>query len=107
MTVAIVLCTAPADEAPQLADRMLEAHLAACVNLLGPVQSRYRWQGKVEQAEETLLVIKTHADRLDELQARVSEWHSYDVPEFLVVHADSGLDAYLEWVAQSTDPGTA
>lgn len=100
-SVTVVLCTVPEAEAAALADRLLEEHLVACVNLVGPVQSRYRWEGALEQAQEMLLVMKTAGPVAERLRQRIAELHSYDVPEVLEFHADSGLPAYLSWVAQS------
>jgi periplasmic divalent cation tolerance protein len=96
--VCIAITTAPAGEAKALARRLLEARLIACANLLGPVRSLYWWQGSIESADETVLLLKTNSAALDELRSRLSEWHSYDVPEFLVFAVDSGLPAYLSWV---------
>jgi periplasmic divalent cation tolerance protein len=66
------------------------------------VVSVYRWEGKVERAEEVLLMIKTTCDRVSVLQERLLELHPYSVPEFLVLEASDGLPAYLQWVAEST-----
>jgi periplasmic divalent cation tolerance protein len=99
--VSLVLCTVPAEEAEGLVQRILSARLAACVNLVGPVRSRYWWEGRVESAEEILLLMKVPADRVDALRERVVAWHSYDVPEFLEFTASSGLAAYLAWVTDS------
>ena len=99
--VTLVLCTVPEAEAAALADRLLEEELVACVNVIGPVTSRYRWQGKVERAEEMLLMMKTAGRLAGRLRERIVELHSYDVPEVLEFHADSGLPAYLDWVGES------
>ena len=101
--VVLVLTTAPLDEGRRLADRLLEERLCACANLVGPVVSRYRWQGKIEEGNELLLVLKTRRDRADALMARLRELHSYEVPEALVVPVESGLAAYLSWVADSCE----
>ena len=100
----LVLSTAPVDLAEGLADRLLEHRLAACVNLVGPVRSRYRWQGKIETAAETLLVIKTLRATVPALLTRLRELHTYEVPEALVVPVESGLDAYLAWIADCCRP---
>jgi periplasmic divalent cation tolerance protein len=76
--------------------------LAACVNIVSaPMESTYRWKGKVESAKEFLLVIKTMARRLKELEKEIARTHSYEVPEFLVLRADSGSRSYLEWLAEA------
>jgi periplasmic divalent cation tolerance protein len=103
-SVVLVLCTAPAAEADSLADRLLEEKLAACVNLIGPMTSRYRFEGRIETGEEMLLLIKTTAARKSALRRRIVDLHSYAVPEVLEFQADSGLPAYLGWVVDSVEP---
>jgi periplasmic divalent cation tolerance protein len=101
--VAIVLTTLGAGaDAAALARALVEERLAACVNVIGPVTSIYRWNGKVEQDAEQQLVIKTTAARLEALEARVRALHPYAVPEFLVLTAAGGSEAYLAWVRNST-----
>ena len=101
-TVAIVLTTIGADaDAATLARTLVEERLAACVNLLPPMTSVYRWQGKVEQDRELQIVIKTTADRVPALQTRLRQLHPYELPEFLVIDA-TGSEAYLAWVGEST-----
>lgn len=104
--VSLVLCTAPAAAAPGIAEALLQHRVAACVNLLGPIRSQYWWQGGIEQAEETLLLIKTPDGLLAELRAVLLARHPYEVPELLVFRADAGLASYLEWVQASCRPPT-
>ena len=99
--VVVVLCTAPESEAEALVDRLLEERLVACVNLVGPVRSRYRWQGKLEESAEMLLVAKTTATAAGALRQRLVELHSYDVPEVLELPVAAGAQAYLDWVLES------
>lgn len=101
----VVLTTWPADGDPSAFARILvEGRLAACVNVLGEMESTYRWEGRVEEARERQLVIKTARSRVPEVEARLRELHPYDVAEFLVLRvADGGAD-YLAWVAGSTAP---
>ena len=73
------------EQAERIAHRLVEQQLAACVNILPGVQSIYRWQGKVETAAEVLMVIKTSADLVAEVELTIASLHSYDVPEFLVL----------------------
>ena len=103
--ISLALCTVAEAEAESLVDRLLAERLIACANLVGPVRSRYRWQGAVEEASETLLVCKTRTSLLPALQNRVRELHSYDCPEVLTFHADGGLPAYLAWVFEETASG--
>jgi periplasmic divalent cation tolerance protein len=92
-------------EARRIASKVVRKRLAACVNIvLGPIQSIYRWKGKVQSAREVLIVIKTTEKRLEELEKEVSRWHSYDVPEFVVVPISAGSRAYLAWLEESVKP---
>jgi periplasmic divalent cation tolerance protein len=89
-------------EAAHIARTIVEERLAACVNIVGPVQSIYRWEGAVEQAREHLMIIKTRAPLCTRLRERVAELHSYDVPEIIEVPLDGGHRPYLDWISQST-----
>jgi periplasmic divalent cation tolerance protein len=96
--VVLVTCGSRA-EAQRIAREVVSQRLAACANLLEtPVQSVYRWKGKVEKAREFLLLIKTSARRLSALQAEVQRLHSYDVPEFIALPIVTGSSAYLRWL---------
>lgn len=103
--VRVVLCTTPPDEAPNLARKLVEARVCACVNVLGGVRSIYRWKGAVSDDEEALLIIKTTADRLDVLRAKIVELHSYDLPEVIALDVAGGHVPYLEWVAAESEAG--
>src|SRR5688572_28209903 len=85
-----------------LARSLVDARLAACVAVLSPQVAYYRWQGAVERAEETGLLAKTWADRVDALVAHVREHHPFELPEVLAVEAGSGLDRYLDWIHAET-----
>jgi periplasmic divalent cation tolerance protein len=99
----MVLTTLPADaDGPAFARTLVDARLAACVNLLAPMDSIYRWDGDIEHEVERQVVIKTSRDRVAALWDRVRELHPYDVPEFLVLPIVDGNDAYLRWIADST-----
>jgi periplasmic divalent cation tolerance protein len=98
----LVLTTYPADaDAEPVARALVEERLAACVNVLPPMQSTYRWNGAVETATERQIVIKTRAAAVAALTTRLMELHPYDVPEFLVLPITSGSDAYLAWLRDS------
>jgi periplasmic divalent cation tolerance protein len=100
--VSLVLTTLGADaDATVIARTLVEERLAACVNILPNITSVYRWQGQVEQSGEQQLLIKTTTDLIDRLETRLKQLHPYDVPEFLVIRADSGSAAYLAWVRES------
>jgi len=85
-------------EGESLARALVEERLAACVNRVRAVQSTYRWQGKIEESEEELLIIKSKKALLDKLQTRIKELHSYSVPEFIVLPIIEGSEDYLRWL---------
>jgi periplasmic divalent cation tolerance protein len=98
----IVLTSAGnADEANLIAGTLVEERLAACATLLPGAQSIYHWEGQIESSTETLLLLKTAADQLPALEARLHELHSYQIPEFLVLDVAAGSHTYLEWLAFS------
>lgn len=99
----MVVTTLPGDaDALAFARSLVEDRLAACANVLPPMESVYRWEGRVERDEERQLVLKTTRDRTAALWERVRELHPYEVPEFLVVPIVDGNDAYLRWIGEST-----
>ncbi len=101
-TVVIVLTTVAADApADAIAQRLVEARLAACVAIGGPMTSVYRWRGTIEHAAERQLVIKTTPDRLAALEQRLQELHPYEVPEFIVLSAAASA-AYQQWLTAET-----
>ena len=100
----IVFTTLPADGDPgSFARTLVEERLAACVNVLPTMESVYRWDGRIEGESERQLIIKTTRDRTPALWDRVRELHPYEVPEFVVVAIVDGNDAYLRWIADSTE----
>lgn len=110
MSALIVFCTVPAEHADRLARLLVEDRLAACVQALPGLRSTYRWEGAVEQADETLLLIKTTADRYAALERTLAAHHPYDLPEIVAVDASAGLPAYLRWLGEETaagEPGDA
>ena len=105
MSVLLVLTNAPdAATADALAQALVEAQLAACVNVLAPCRSVYRWQGVVEHASEVPLLIKTTAACYPALEALIRERHPYELPEVVAVDVQGGLPGYLDWVAASCRP---
>jgi periplasmic divalent cation tolerance protein len=99
--VVLVMCGS-AKEARKIARALVDEKLAACVNILqAPVQSVYRWKGKVESAREVLLVIKTTRRRFAALQRAVRSLHSYDVPEIIALPIAAGSRDYLDWISDS------
>jgi periplasmic divalent cation tolerance protein len=98
----IVLSTcADREQAERIARRLVEQQVAACVNIVPGVQSIYRWQGNVESAAEVLMVIKTSAGLVCEVQSIIASLHSYEVPELLVLPVSGGSEAYLAWLKAS------
>jgi periplasmic divalent cation tolerance protein len=87
-----------------LAAALVEQRVAACVNVLMPAQSVFRWKGHVESASEVPLVIKTTAERYPMLEQAILAGHPYELPEIVAVPVEQGLPAYLEWVAAETRP---
>jgi periplasmic divalent cation tolerance protein len=88
-------------DADRLADAVVEARLAACVQQV-PIRSTYRWEGKVEHASEVLLLMKTQRRRVDELMQFVRERHAYEVPELVVTAIEAGGSDYLAWIGRET-----
>ena len=89
--------------ARRVSRQLVEQKLAACANIAGTVQSIYRWQGKIEDAAETMVFFKTTRGRFDEFQQTLRSLHPYEVPEVVAIAVNDGLPAYLEWVAASCD----
>ena len=101
--IVLVLTTFPEDfDADSLARELLEARLAACINVLPAQTSTYRWKGAIESARERQMVIKTISTRIAELRATLRAKHPYDLPEFLVVPVSSGDSAYMDWIRESS-----
>ena len=99
----VVLTTLPADaDGVAFGRSLIDDRLAACVNLLAPMESVYRWEGQVEQERERQVIIKTSRARLSDLWDRVRELHPFEVPEFIVLTIADGNEAYLRWVGEST-----
>jgi len=90
--------------AEKLADALVEKRVAACVNILAPCRSVYRWKGAVQREEEHPMLIKTTAGRYPALEAAIRAGHPYELPEIIAVPIGRGLPAYLEWVVSETKP---
>lgn len=99
----VVLVTAPtADRAAEIARAVVEERLAACGNVLPGLRSIYRWEGKIEDEAEALLVLKTTRDRFEALRARILALHPYQVPEVIALPVEAGSAPYLAWVLAET-----
>ena len=100
--VSVYAVFADLNEAERIGRLVIEERLAACVNILGQIQSIYRWQGTVESAQEVAAIFKTTHDRADSLITRIAGLHSYDVPCIVTWPIDKILGSYAEWVEDST-----
>jgi len=98
--VVILITASTAEEARKMADLLLQRRKAACVSIVPRVESRFWWQGKLDAAAESLLVVKTRASALDEVIKCVKEVHSYQVPEIIALPVIGGNKDYLEWIAR-------
>lgn len=99
----VVYCTTPDEEcAKEIAQALVENQLAACVSVLPPIASTYRWEGKVENAKEILLMIKTKLSSFEKLKDQIVSIHPYEVPEIIATPIIEGLPAYMDWVVKET-----
>ena len=95
----LVFCTLPnSDKAVELSHAVVNERLAACANLLPAVRSIYKWQGKLQDENEVLVIFKVTADGFERLKARILELHPYEVPEVLAIPIEQGHRAYLDWI---------
>jgi periplasmic divalent cation tolerance protein len=101
--IVVFMTAANGEEATRLADMLVGAHLAACVQILPEIESVYRWQGKVERQAEVLLIAKTTKAKFDDLEREVRALHSYDTPEIVAVPILTASAPYLEWLHQATE----
>lgn len=102
--VRVVLVTAPDSESgASIARKLVQERLVACVNLLPAVRSIYRWEGRVEDDGEVLLVIKTSAARCDAVAGRVKDLHPYELPEVIALPVVGGSPGYLDWVVRESE----
>ncbi len=96
-----MVTTANKQEAEKIASQLLEAKLIACANIIGPVSSHFHWSGKIEKAEECLMLMKSRRDLFEELAETVKTLHSYEVPEILALPIVDGSKAYFDWMDSS------
>lgn len=97
----LISTVGPREEAQKIARELVERKLAACVNIVGPIESIYSWEGNIDTAQEFMLLIKTEGTRFDEISSALKELHSYTVPELIQVPIENGLPAYLDWISSS------
>jgi periplasmic divalent cation tolerance protein len=96
----ITTTAANRDEAQRIAATLVERRLAGCVQIIGPVRSVYRWEGRVEEADEWLCLVKTSRDAYAAVEAAIRELHSYECPEIIATPIEAGSAAYLQWLAE-------
>ena len=99
--ISVYAIFATAEEAERIGRAVVEARLAACVNLLGPIRSIYRWNGAVESADEAGAIFKTSEAQVDALMTRIADLHSYDVPCIVAWPVERALGAYADWIEES------
>jgi periplasmic divalent cation tolerance protein len=97
----VLSTTSSKEEAQKIAHALVDRRLAACVNIVGPIESVYRWQGKVQASAEYLLLVKTTAERFPAVRFAIRELHSYELPECIALEIDNGSDEYLNWMEAS------
>ena len=99
----VVLITSPnEDDAAKMANDLVVSRLAACVNIIRNIRSIYRWQGKIEDEGEVLMLVKTRKEHFKDLEKRVRELHSYAVPEIIALPIIEGFEGYLGWLKEET-----
>lgn len=99
----VVFCACPSpDVAEKIASMLVAKGLAACVNIIPGVRSIYKWEGKIEDESELLMIIKTHQERLPDLRQAILEQHPYEVPEIIDIKIDGGSVGYLSWLDKET-----
>ncbi|HEX3325129.1 MAG TPA: divalent-cation tolerance protein CutA [Solirubrobacterales bacterium] len=97
----VLTTVASKPEAEQISAALLDRRLAACVQVIGPLTSRYRWQGDIEEAQEWMCLAKTTASRYPALETAIRELHSYEEPEIVATPIVAGSDGYLSWIGNS------
>ena len=100
--IVVLVTVSSADEGERIAGPLVTEQLAACVNMLGPIRSLYRWDGQLQRDEEFLLIVKTRAALFPELATRVRMLHSYETPEVIALPISAGSPPYLEWLRTAT-----
>lgn len=96
--IQVITTTEPREDADRIARTLVEKRLAACVQVIGPIQSTYRWQGKIENAQEWQCWAKSRSDLYDEIERAIREIHAYEVPEILATAVLAGSADYLAWL---------
>jgi periplasmic divalent cation tolerance protein len=103
--VVVMITASGEEEAARIGRELVEARLAACVNIIPSVRSLYRWEGSLQDDREVIMIVKSRKGLFDPLKEKVKELHSYEVPEILALPVVKGLDEYLSWMAEETRQG--
>lgn len=103
--VQVLTTVSSVEEAERIADLLLHGRLAACVQVVGPIESRYRWRGEIEKATEWQCLAKTEAGIYEEVEAAIRQAHSYEEPEIIAMPIKAGSAGYLAWVSENVGPG--
>ena len=101
--IQVSVTTDSADTAKEISGALLELHLAACVQIVGPITSRYHWQGSIETAEEYLCIIKTRKELYDRIESAILDLHPYEVPEIIALPIVAASKDYLDWLMSETE----
>jgi len=99
--VVVIVTVANRDEAVKIVRSLLEERLIACANIVGPISSIFWWKGKIEEAGEFLVFMKSHENLFERLSEKIAEIHSYEVPEILALPIIKGSPSYLKWLSKS------
>jgi periplasmic divalent cation tolerance protein len=99
--IMVFITAATRQEAQKIARSLLDKHLIACANILGPVESQFWWQGKIDEAKEFLVLMKSNERLFEKLSKTIKEMHSYEVPEILALPIVKGGASYLEWLTET------
>ena len=103
--IVVLVTVASKEEGERIAHTLVHDQLAACVNILSPIQSIYRWEGKIQNDVELLLMIKTRRALFEDLSARIRALHSYESPEVIALPIVAGVESYLGWIRDATTQG--
>jgi periplasmic divalent cation tolerance protein len=96
--IIVLVTTSSKKEAENIATELLKNKLIGCANIIGPISSHFHWEGKIQNSEEFLMILKSRSDLFEKLSEKVSKLHSYDVPEILALPVVLGSKSYLEWL---------
>lgn len=99
----LIFSTCPSEESQRIANALVDQGVAACVNTIETVHSTYLWEGQRQQSDESLLMIKSHTTRYNDLEQALKALHPYELPEIIAVPITAGLPAYLQWIDQVTE----